>query len=445
VWTSVSAVLERLWELVLKPSSEEQAVSDILASLLDACGFSRGAAYLFDGEGALWLRARFGFSDQLADGLRHFWGRQRVLEKVASGGEPVVLTRTSAPSGGAKLLEASKTGALVLQPLSAGTTPVGVLMMACDRGDPPAEALVLARSMAGPISQAVILARSIAHVSSSQRQLATVTRAMSDGLLEVDPAGIVRYANAPAIAMLGLAGDVTGLPLAAVAPQIPQRPGAEVCHLPAVHGPDRQIEVSGASFEDPSGASGLILTLRDVSSRMAPEEIGRIANHDPLTGLFNRRRLEEELSSRLAESRRYQTEGALLALSLDRLAAVRDTYGQASADAVVRGVADVLRAQTREVDVIARKGGDEIVLLLNHAGREGALVCAAKVRDAIRGLEVTFAGRTLKIGVSIGVALFPDHGTQPEEILGAAEQALRTAQKAGRDGVHLHSAPPPPP
>jgi len=122
--------------------------------------------------------------------------------------------------------------------------------------------------------------------------------------------------------------------------------------------------------------------------RMELERVVSLASRDPLTGLFNRRRLEEELSSHLAASRRYGTTGALLVLDLDHFKPINDTFGHQAGDLVLRAVGEILRTATREADVPARLGGDEFVVLLPHADATGAEMCARTCRAANSALSV---------------------------------------------------------
>jgi diguanylate cyclase (GGDEF)-like protein len=158
------------------------------------------------------------------------------------------------------------------------------------------------------------------------------------------------------------------------------------------------------------------------------QELARLANHDLLTGLVNRRRFEDELGARLAETRRYGTSGALLVLDLDRFKPINDEHGHAAGDAMLKAVAATLRATVRATDIVARLGGDEFAVVLPHTSVEGAATCAAKIIEGIGALRVTFAGVALGVGVSIGIASFQGSG----DALAAADAALYDAKRAGR-------------
>ncbi|BDG62171.1 GGDEF domain-containing protein [Caldinitratiruptor microaerophilus] len=156
-----------------------------------------------------------------------------------------------------------------------------------------------------------------------------------------------------------------------------------------------------------------------------------LADHDPLTDLLNRRRFREELDRHLAEAGRYGENGALLFLDLDGFKRVNDTLGHQAGDALLVEVSRVLRAVLRETDVVARLGGDEFAALLPRAGGEQALAVARRILAALAEHTSAYAGVPGGIRLSIGVALYPEHGLSAEELLTRADAAMYQA-KAGR-------------
>ncbi len=187
------------------------------------------------------------------------------------------------------------------------------------------------------------------------------------------------------------------------------------------------------------GADGsprhLLAQLQDVTERKRFEgRLQHMADHDPLTGLLNRRRFEEELDRQVAAVQRYGARGALLVLDLDHFKVVNDTLGHNAGDELIVSVADVLRARLRETDVVARLGGDEFAILLPEADLPDAeLVAASLVGEIRRHATVLNGDRPRRVTASLGVALFEPPLHAGEEVLVNADLAMYDAKEAGRD------------
>ncbi len=180
-----------------------------------------------------------------------------------------------------------------------------------------------------------------------------------------------------------------------------------------------------------------LVQLQDVSERKRFEgQLRYLADHDPLTGLFNRRRFAQELERELASARRYDTGGALLVIDLDNFKYMNDSSGHAAGDELIRGVAKALKAKLRETDYLARLGGDEFAVLLPHATREDAEGAAESLLEVIRGgvSLVTDRGPRRTSG-TIGIAPFGDlsQRASAEELLIEADIAMYEAKEEGRD------------
>jgi diguanylate cyclase (GGDEF)-like protein/PAS domain S-box-containing protein len=196
--------------------------------------------------------------------------------------------------------------------------------------------------------------------------------------------------------------------------------------------------------DDPTKAK-LVLNLRGIAARKAVEEeleraklrLEELATTDALTGLANRRKLDEVLA---LECRRSQREGrhlALLLLDIDRFKKLNDTYGHQAGDEVLRRLGDILLAHThRAGDLAARFGGEEFVLLLPGADPRQAAALAEKVRHAVEATDFEPRGVS-RVTLSVGVASVKDlkAGTTPEALVGAADEALYTAKRDGRNRV----------
>jgi diguanylate cyclase (GGDEF)-like protein/PAS domain S-box-containing protein len=171
--------------------------------------------------------------------------------------------------------------------------------------------------------------------------------------------------------------------------------------------------------------------------RMAAEErLRHIADHDALTGLFNRRRFEEELERHIALGRRYGISGALLMLDLDDFKHVNDGYGHRAGDAVLTAVADVLDSRLRETDVVARFGGDEFAVLMPVGGETEAAELAELLTAAVQREVPSPAG---SVYASVGYAIF-DETTTCDEILSRADDAMYADKGSARQRArHLRS------
>jgi diguanylate cyclase (GGDEF)-like protein/PAS domain S-box-containing protein len=186
-----------------------------------------------------------------------------------------------------------------------------------------------------------------------------------------------------------------------------------------------------------------IAQVQDVSERRSYEQrLAHVANHDPLTGLGNRRNLEHELRSHVARVVRYGATGALLMLDLDQFKHFNDTHGHGAGDNLLVRVAQALRARVRNSDVLARLGGDEFAVLLpggdEHENETVAEALVAVVRnEALPEIDETSpeliaSGR--RVTVSIGIARFDDGDElTAEEIMVNADLAMYAAKDAGGD------------
>lgn len=185
-------------------------------------------------------------------------------------------------------------------------------------------------------------------------------------------------------------------------------------------------------------ASGLIShyigAMIDITKRKAAEdEIKHLAYYDTLTGLPNRRLLQEHLKRAITVDRRSSKQFALLMLDLDRFKAVNDSLGHLAGDELLQQVAARITARLRESDMVARLGGDEFVVLLNNINQADAAARVAK--EIIATLSTPFClsqSDDVQIGASIGIGLYPQHGDSYETLMDNADAAMYQAKEAGR-------------
>ena len=160
---------------------------------------------------------------------------------------------------------------------------------------------------------------------------------------------------------------------------------------------------------------------------------------DSLTGLPNRRAVQEALKRMIAQAGRTLAPMAVLVLDLDHFKQINDTYGHDRGDAVLAAVGDVLAGALRTSDFVGRNGGEEFVALLPDTGADGALEAAEKLRAAIA--RVTLPGIDRAVTASVGAAVYPHAAADPESLLRLADRALYAAKAAGRNRAAVADAP----
>ena len=165
------------------------------------------------------------------------------------------------------------------------------------------------------------------------------------------------------------------------------------------------------------------------------DEVNKRASTDGLTGLVNRRAFDEHLHRLLNETDRFGQPLALIVGDLDNFKQTNDTWGHEAGDEVLRQVAEKLREGVRNVDVIARYGGEEIAILLPQTSMVGAADLADRLRSAVAAKPVKFKGEEIPVTLSFGVASYPDAVPIREGLFRAADRALYEAKRAGRNCV----------
>jgi len=182
-----------------------------------------------------------------------------------------------------------------------------------------------------------------------------------------------------------------------------------------------------------------VVMFEDAGNRVLREhELRRLADSDPLTDLYNRRRFAAELERHLTLAERYGARGSLLVLDIDRLKRINDAHGHAAGDRMITLTADVLRARVRVSDVVARLGGDEFAVLLAAAdGTEAAVVAAALLAEMRGRSQAQGVNASLSIGLSPVV-----EGGDAASLLEAADAAMYEAKRAGGNSFAIRDQPP---
>jgi diguanylate cyclase (GGDEF)-like protein len=163
---------------------------------------------------------------------------------------------------------------------------------------------------------------------------------------------------------------------------------------------------------------------------------------DPLTGLFNRRYMEESLDREFRRAERRGNGVGVLMLDLDHFNRFNNTFGHQAGDDLLQAFGEMISQHVRAEDIACRYGGEEFVLILPEATREVVEQRAEVLRTEVRELRVQSRGQSLgAVTVSIGVAVYPDHGRTVEDVIRAADLALYEAKNLGRDRVVVTGSP----
>lgn len=195
---------------------------------------------------------------------------------------------------------------------------------------------------------------------------------------------------------------------------------------------DSEVQVLGLMSE-------MVAAAMYNAAKYETSELFYRATHDPLTGLANRALFYDRLRHHLARAQREATKFAILSLDMDQLKPINDQFGHRAGDAAIQALANRMKSTSRDADTIARIGGDEFACLMVNVNDPREVSAAAERIDQAVGAPFEFEQHALRIGVSIGTALFPDDGTEPDFLIERADQAMyrskreRNRNTTGRD------------
>jgi diguanylate cyclase (GGDEF)-like protein/PAS domain S-box-containing protein len=289
-----------------------------------------------------------------------------------------------------------------------------------------------------------------------RRRLAAIVEHTDDAVFSTTLAGWITSWNGGADRLYGYsANEAIGQPVSLLIPadreaeeaDILQRviAGGEVERYETVHvrrdGSRIEVSLTMSPIRDPNGDVVAASTIaRDITERKRFEgQLQYLADHDALTGLFNRRRFEEDLERELARARRDQTGGAVLAIDLDNFKAVNDSFGHNAGDELIKRASELFRSRLRTTDMIARLGGDEFAVLLPGTDADGARLVAAGLLQAIRGDgRQTPGGKPVTASIGI-VAFAGGDDITAAELLAEADIAMYDAKEAGRDRASAYA------
>lgn len=165
-------------------------------------------------------------------------------------------------------------------------------------------------------------------------------------------------------------------------------------------------------------------------------ELREQALRDPLTGLYNRRYLDETIQREISKAKRENKPLSIIVSDIDHFKSINDSYGHQVGDRFLVEIANLMKANARSSDIVCRYGGEEFLLVLPGATLSSALKRARELLQKCTGTIISHEGQGLRVGMSLGVATFPDHGQEAKELITKADKALYISKQNGRNQVN---------
>ncbi|MGE5651583.1 MAG: putative bifunctional diguanylate cyclase/phosphodiesterase [Bacillota bacterium] len=277
-------------------------------------------------------------------------------------------------------------------------------------------------------------------------QLESLMEAAGDAVFRMAKDGTILYASGRAIELVCPGASLVGPHLGEIVEEEDHAAlEAAIAHAASTETPSRVnarlttprgalwMELQIAAFSNADDQIELLAVGRDISGQQETEErLRHMATHDALTGLPNRSLLSDRVRMAIAQSRRTGEGFALLALDLDGFKKVNDALGHQLGDALLRVAAARLSETLRDVDTLARVGGDEFVAVLPEAVSDAEIYAIARRMISVMQMPFDIQGHTLYIGTSIGAAVFPQHGDGEVKLLAHADTAMYRAKEIGK-------------
>ncbi|MDW7652307.1 MAG: diguanylate cyclase [Bacillota bacterium] len=167
------------------------------------------------------------------------------------------------------------------------------------------------------------------------------------------------------------------------------------------------------------------------------EQISRLSVTDELTGCGNRRMLRQEMDRELPRADRYGRTLGVLMIDIDNFKEINDTFGHLPGDEILVALAELIRQNVRDIDICIRYGGEEFLVILPETNLEGTVAVAEKIRRIVEEKSFKAGSEKLRITVSIGIAVYPQHAAEKNELIRLADEALYRAKQAGRNRSYI--------
>jgi diguanylate cyclase (GGDEF)-like protein/PAS domain S-box-containing protein len=284
-------------------------------------------------------------------------------------------------------------------------------------------------------------------------QLDSLMEAAGDAVFRLDADGTILYSSSRAAEVIRADDGLTGQLLARLL--VPADHGALAVAIAQARQAERPVRVNVrvngtaaarwfelqiTAYATAAGVVELMAVGRDISGQQATEErLLHMATHDALTGLPNRSLLSDRVRMAIAQARRTGRGFSVLALDLDGFKKVNDALGHPVGDALLRVAAMRLSDTLRDVDTLARVGGDEFVAVLSGVRSEAEIQVIARRMISTMQLPFEIESHTLYVGTSIGAAMFPDHGDSEVKLLAHADTAMYRAKETGKARCVIYS------
>jgi len=289
-------------------------------------------------------------------------------------------------------------------------------------------------------------------------RLSALLGVMETGILFVSPDNKVVYTNpaftriwmiAPGTRLIGRSSQEV-LATSACALARPEE------HAKRILLPPREGEITGTleipmadgrlvtqqlhSVEDVYGRPvGHLWQFQDVTrERQTADQLIYLAERDALTGLYNRHRFNDELARMIADAQRHSSRVALLFFDLDDFKYINDTFGHRAGDAMLIRVAGEVAGQVRRNEMFARLGGDEFAILVPEISEEMLRVLAERITRSIAMVRFQFEGQSLRLTSSLGIAVYPQHADNAEDLIARADTAMYQAKEAGKNAWRIY-------
>lgn len=295
------------------------------------------------------------------------------------------------------------------------------------------------------------LKRQTRQLQQSEQKLNTIVTYIKDGILIIDEAGVVKFANPAAAQMFDrelpdLINHELGLPIV-----VEKFAEIDIIRSNGILG-RAEITVANTEWLEQQVS---IVSMRDVSERnqiekklrislnkqkVLSQKLKKIANTDVLTGIANRRHILSILKKEFQRSQRYHHKFSVLIIDIDHFKAVNDTYEHPIGDLVLQEISQFLVNYLGNVDAVGRLGSEEFIAILPATELQGAIELAERLCEQFRNLEIDITHKIVKITVSIGVTSYQVNDLNDSAILNRAEDALHQAKAGGRDRVVAISA-----